>query len=49
MLKHAIRLLPTISVDNSVNWLLNLTLICGFYYSFVKLYKNTTTCWFYDS
>jgi len=42
-LKQAVRQLPTKPVDNSVYWLLYPVLNCGFYYGFVKLYKNTTT------
>jgi len=42
-LKQAVRQLPTNPVDNSVYWLLYPVLNCGFYYGFVKLYKNTTT------
>ena len=44
--KQAIRRLPTKPVDNSVHWLLYPSLNYGFYYSFVKLYKNTTTLYF---
>jgi len=43
LLKQAVRQLLTKAVDNSVHWLLHPELNCGFYYSFVKLYKNTTT------
>jgi len=43
LLKQAVRQLLTKPVDNSVYWLLYPALNCGFYYSFVKLYKNTTT------